>query len=289
MMDYTEETSDHDEASTSKMKVTVIEEDEGTGDYSQGGNGSSCNVDPLSEASNSFHNLQEALAIELQKFQELGKEPISSSLHDGAESRSCVHVGYEQASEASSSSSRRVVSENMEEAGLASIDSEILNLLNNVDHLETKLEETRSILKAKESQICELESTISVPEPLNRESEFGIEDVFKQKMEAEIEYIVFSRSVGNLKRKIIVVEEEKALAEIEEGHKMMSKLGEAETKAEKLKKQAQVLQNHCAEIQEDKGFKKKVFKTTSCLLLQFGLLLLFSFQLMPEPEIVVPT
>lgn len=176
--------------------------------------------------------------------------------------------------------------------GLTSLDSEILNLVNNVEHLEIKLVETKSMLEVKESQIRELESNINVSEPRNRGTEIGIEEIFKQKMEAEIEYIIFSRSVDNLNRQIKLIEEEKTLAE-NEAHKKLSKLGEAETKAENLKNQAQDLQNHFVEItgtQEVKSFKKRVFKTTSCLLLQLGFLfMLFNFQLKPESETFVPT
>uniref|UniRef100_A0A1J3F7H3 WPP domain-interacting protein 2 n=1 Tax=Noccaea caerulescens TaxID=107243 RepID=A0A1J3F7H3_NOCCA len=299
MVDYNDENSDHD-AHTSNRKDHVgeeeEEEEEGTGDHSQGdsveefqinNNGSSDNLDPLTEAFNSYQNLQEALNKELEKFQELGKETIPS-LHDGAESSSCIHAGHERASEATSS--QLFGSANMGELRLTSLDSEILNLVNNVEHLEIKLEETKCILEVKESQIRQLKSTISVSEPCNPGTEISIEEIFQQKVESEIEYLVFSGSVGDLKRRIKVVEEEKILAE-NEAHKMLSKLGEAETKAENLKNQAQDLQNHCVEIteiQEVKSFKKRVLKTTSCLLLQLGLMfMLFNFQLTPESEIVV--
>jgi hypothetical protein len=298
MVDYNDESSDHDDAHTSNRKDQVgeeeEEEEEGTGDHSQGesveesqfkNNGSSDNPDPLTEAFNSYQSLQEAFNKELEKFQELGKETISS-----AESSSCIHAGHERASEASSS--HLFGSKNVGELGLTSLDSEILNLVNNVEHLESKLEETKCILVVKESQIRELESTRSVSEPCNPGTEISIDDIFQQKVEAEIEYLVFSRSVGDLKAHIKVVEKEKILAE-NEAHKMLSKLGEAETKAENLKNQAQDLQSHCVEIteiQEAKSFKKRVLKTTSCLLLQLGLLfMLFNLQSTPESEIVVPT
>ncbi|XP_010450783.1 PREDICTED: WPP domain-interacting protein 2-like isoform X1 [Camelina sativa] len=301
IMDYNEDSSDHD-AHTSKGKdnVGVEEEEEETEVCSQGdsvdeshikNNGSSDNLDPLKEAFNSFHALQEALQKELLKFKELGKECMSS-LHDGGESNSCIHVGHEQANEASSS--RRFGSNNMGEQGSTSLDSEILNLVNNVEHLEIKLEEAKCILEGKETQIRDLESTISVSESLNGGTEIVIEEIFQQKMKAEIEYIIFSRSVANLNREIKLIEDEKTLAEKRFGHKMLSKLEKVERKAENLHNQAQDLQNHCVEIteiQEVKCWKKRAFKTTSCLFLQLGLLFtLFTFQLMPESEtVVVPT
>ncbi|AED96735.1 WPP domain-interacting protein 2 [Arabidopsis thaliana] len=290
MMDYDDENSDHD-AHTSKRKDNVEEEEEETEDYSQGdcveesqikSNGSSDNLDPLIVAVNSFQTLQEALQKELQKFQELGKEEPITSLHDGGESSSCIHAGHEGASEASSS--YRFGSEKMGEMELTSLDSEILNLVNNVEHLEIKLEEAKRILEVKETQIRELESTINVSETCNGGTEIGIEDIFQQKVEAEIEYIIFSRSVGNLKRRIKLIEEEKTLG--------LSKLDKAETKAENLKNQAQDLQNHCVEIteiQEVECLKKRAFKTTRCLLLQLGLLFILYYSLLPEPEIAVPT
>lgn len=277
MMDYDQENSDHEaHASTESVEESEIKN-----------NGSSDNMDPLTEAFNSYHNLQEVLEKELHKFQELGKESISL-LHGGAESSSCIHSGHDQAGEATSS--RWFRSENTGEKRLTRLDSEVLNLLKNVEHLEFKLEETKRILDVKESQIRELESTISVSER-GTEMDVGMDDIFQQKIEAEIGYLTFSRSVENLKRKIKLIEEEKALAE--EAHETLSKLEEARTKAENLKNQARDLQNHCVditEIQEVKSFKKRVVKTTSCLLLQLGLLfVLFNIQFMPESETVVPT
>ncbi|CAN7139979.1 unnamed protein product [Brassica rapa subsp. narinosa] len=276
MMDYDEVNSDHEaHASTEFVKEPEIKN-----------NGSSDDLDPLTEAFSSYHNLQQVLEKELHKFQELGKESISL-LHGGSESSSCVHVGHDQAGEASSS--RWSGSDNTGEKRLTCLDSEVLNLVKNVEHLEIKLEETRRILDVKESQIRELESTISVSGQ-GTEMEIGIEDIFQQKIEAEIEHLTFSRSVENLKRKIILIEEEKALAE---AHETLSKLEEAKTKAENLKNQALDLQDHCVdikEIQEVKSFKKRVVKTTSCLLLQLGLLfILFNVLLVPESETVVPT
>ncbi|KAL0734870.1 hypothetical protein Bca4012_011080 [Brassica carinata] len=277
MMDYDQENSDHDaHASTESVEESEIKN-----------NGSSDCRDPLTEAFNSYHNLQQVLEKELHKFQELGKESISLP-HDGAESSTCIHSGHDQAGEASSS--RWFGSDVTGEKRLTCVDSEeVLNLVKNVEHLEIKLEETERILNVKESRLRELESTISVSEG-GTEMEIGLEDIFQQKIESEIEYLTFSRSVENLKRKIKLVEEEKALAE---AHETLSKLEEARTKAENLKNQAQDLQNHCVditEIQEVKSFKKRVVKTASCLLLQLGLLfVLFNIQFMPESETIVPT
>ncbi|KAF8099128.1 hypothetical protein N665_0251s0051 [Sinapis alba] len=277
-MDYDEENSDHEEHTLTESVGKSLSEIKN--------NGSSDNMDPLTEAFNSYHNLQQVLEKELQKFQELGKESVSL-LHGGAESSSCIHVGHDRAGEASSS--RWFGSEKTSEKRSTCLDSEILNLVKKVEHLEIKLEETKRILDDKESQIRELESTIRVSER-GTEMEIGMEDIFQQKIEAEVEYLTFSRSVDNLKRKIKLVEEEKALAE---AHETLSKLEEARTKAENLMNQAQDLQNHCvdiSEIQEVKSFKKRVVKTTSCLLLQLGLLfMMFNILFMPESETVVPT
>jgi len=45
------------------------------------------------------------------------------------------------------------------------------------------------------------------------------------------------------------------------GNQAQSKLGEAERKAENLKNQAQVSQNHCVGVQKVKSFKKRVITT----------------------------
>lgn len=66
MMDYNEENSDHDTHTSNRRDNVGVEEEE-TEDHSQGdstqikNNGSSDNLDPLTEAFNSFHTLQEAL------------------------------------------------------------------------------------------------------------------------------------------------------------------------------------------------------------------------------------
>ncbi|CAF2329313.1 hypothetical protein BRARA_J01056 [Brassica rapa] len=280
MMDYNEENSDDHEARASTESV-----EESPSEIKN--NGSSNSLDALTEAFNSYHNLQQVLEKELHKFQELGKEESISLLHGGSESSSCIHSGHDQAVE--SSSSRWSGSDNTGEKRLTCLDSEVLNLVKNVKHLEIKLEETKRVLDVKESQIRDLESTLSVSGQ-GTEMEIGIEDIFQQKIEAEIEHLTFSRSVENLKRKIRLIEEEKALAE---AHETLSKLEEAKTKAENLKNQALDLQDHCVdikEIQEVKSFKKRVVKTTSCLLLQLGLLfILFNVLLVPESETVVPT
>ncbi|VVA95622.1 unnamed protein product [Arabis nemorensis] len=213
-------------------------------------------MDPLTEAIDGFLTLQEALEKEVQLFCGIGKEPIH---HEGASEVSSPCSGTE-------------------------------TLVNNVKQLETKLEETRSMLEVKETHIRELKSTTNQ----NRHSWGGtetlVEDLFRQRIESEIQYLIYSRSIDNLKNQMKSIEEQEALAE-EEAHEMLNKLGELETKAANLTNRAKDLQKEYRDI--NGTIKKRACKTASCFVIQFVLLLtvvlLFMSQLFLESDIVVPT
>ncbi|XP_010536795.1 PREDICTED: WPP domain-interacting protein 1-like [Tarenaya hassleriana] len=266
-------------------------------------------LDPLTESINSFLTLQEALEQEIQKFREIGKEPMT--LHHHADNSGSIHATGERTSEASSS--HQLVSGKVIQRDSTSSDSQISAFVKNIEYLEVKLEETRSMLEMKESRIRELESMVNLNKFSGEEvestsasqqegfrgTEIGVEDAFQQKIEAEIEYMILSRSIENLKtvsdKQMKLFEEQKGLVE-EEAHEVMSKLGKAETKAEILRNRARDLEKHCGDIVETREMhkiKKRARRTSSCLLLQLVLLLvvvyLFISQMLPESEIVVPT
>ncbi|CAA7025368.1 unnamed protein product [Microthlaspi erraticum] len=215
----------------------------------------------LAEAMNGFLNLQEVLEKEVQRFQEIGKEPVPQP-HEGA---------------------KEVISPR----------SEIVALVNNVEQLEIKLEETMSMLEVKESHIRELESTTNQDKHSwgGRGTEAVVEDIFRERVEAEIEYLIYSRSIDSLNSQMKLVEEQESLAE-EQAHETLNKLEEVETKAANLTNRAQDMQNECVEATGT--IKKRACKMTSCFLIQLVLLLtavsLFMSQLLPESEdVVVPT
>lgn len=104
-----------------------------------------------------------------------------------------------------------------------------------------------------------------------------LEDLFKQKVEAEVEYLAISRTVQKLRvaavDHITVLEEQKTLAS--EQTQILGKLGEAQNKAALLKKEADKLENFCEDIanaDEILKLEKRVGKYRSCFLMQLILL-----------------
>uniref|UniRef100_A0A1J3ILQ2 WPP domain-interacting protein 1 n=1 Tax=Noccaea caerulescens TaxID=107243 RepID=A0A1J3ILQ2_NOCCA len=257
MMDYNGENGDEANGETSNKK-----DDNAGGEGEESINKNdrySEELDPLAEAFDGFLTLQEALEKEVERFQEIGKEPMAQR-HEGA--------GEE-----------------------ISPRSEIVALVNNVEQLEITLEETRSMLKVKESHIRELESTTNQDKHSLGGTETVVEDIFRERIEAEIEYLIYSRSIISLNSQMKLVGEQESLAE-EQAHETLNKLEEVETKAANLTNRAQDMQNEC--IETNGTIKKRACKITSCFLIQLVLLLtavsLFMSQLLPESEdVVVPT
>lgn len=167
---------------------------------------------------------------------------------------------------------------------------DIVALVNNVEQLEIKLEKTTSMIEVKESHIHELESTTNQNKHSWGGTETVVEEIFRQKIEAEIEYLIYSRSIDNLNSQMKLIEEQEALAE-EQADETLNKLEKVETKAANLTNRAHDLQNECIETTDTT--KKRACKITSYFLIQLVLLLtvvlLFVSQLLPESEIVVPT
>lgn len=236
--------------------------DDGEEESLNNNNGFSEELDPLTEAIDGFITLQEALEKEVQHYREIGKETMPQH-HEGA-------------------------------SEVSSPGSEIVTLVNAVEQLEIKLKETKSMLEVKESHIRELESTTNQ----NKHSWGGetrnvyggtetvVEEIFRQRIEAEIEYLIYSRSIDKL------VETQESLAE-EQANETLDKLDKVQTKAASLRNRVQDLQNEC--IETTGSIKKRACKITSCFLIQLVLLLtvalVFVSQLVPESSdiVVVPT
>ena len=151
-----------------------------------------------------------------------------------------------------------------------------------IQTLERQLNEAEDNLKKKELRIAELETTMSVESPQDRamekkrcmEMEAELQELFKQKLEAEVQSVVITRSTkdsSNLDRvdnKKFISEEALCLSEIE------NKAGQCE--------ESEILQ-----------MQRRVIKFTKCLAMQLVLLLLvfvlFVLQLVPKSDVVIPT
>ncbi|WKA12779.1 hypothetical protein VitviT2T_030134 [Vitis vinifera] len=253
--------------------------------------------DPLVDSILALQSVQEALEREVQKFGEIAKEPISvcnSSIKDSS-SADFASMGPE-IHEASSSC--QLSSEETRQSDSCFMETQMHSLKQNISSLESKLEEATAMLKVKEYRIVELEesgSAIELQQKQCREMETELEDLFKQKIEAEVEYLTLTRTIQKLRAgdQIMIYEEQKALAG--EQAQMLNKLGEAEGKAAMLKKQAEKLETYCGDIlgsEEVMKMEKRLCKVTLCFLIQLLLLLafgLFVFQLPPHSSVVVPT
>lgn len=130
-----------------------------------------------------------------------------------------------------------------------------------------------------------------------RDIEVAIEDLFKQKIEAEIGYFITSRMIQKLK--IVVdgqslLEHQKTLAS--EQAQMLNRLEDAENKAATLNKDAENLENDCEDIvsaNENTTLQKRVWKYIGFFFLQSVILIiimgLFILQISPKYTRSVPT
>lgn len=141
-----------------------------------------------------------------------------------------------------------------------------------------------------QSEVVELE---------NRAVEAEIEELFKKKIETEVQYMAISGKVQKLRvaavDHITVLEERKALAS--EQTQLLHKVGHAENKAVMLKKEAEKLERNCEDIvasaDETLKLQKRVCKYSSCFFVQLVMLVLtlfvFVFQLSQNYVEIVPT
>jgi len=223
---------------------------------------------------------------EIKKLGEIGKDEIrSSSIFNDAEPSSFVFDNLE--------THKTSLSFQMGtgKAASSSFEVTVLGLTGKVKLLETELEETMAILKSKESRVAELESSINTRNSHKeevRETDEEFERFFRQRIEAEIEYLAITRAIEKLQCETIIDGEKHVFAD--EQVEMMNRPKEAESKATTLKKQS------CDDVSETKEVSTtrwEVFKVSSCafvqLILLFLVLWLFVLQ-MPSPAgLDVPT
>ncbi|KAI3974333.1 hypothetical protein MKX01_031002 [Papaver californicum] len=237
--------------------------------------------DPLVKSIISLQAVQEALEIEIEKFGELGNKPVLPSETDINHS--------------------------------SPLQAEVVDLIQKVNGLERELEEASALLKEKEFRVVELEQMLNrtrlheeeklengLPSVQDecREMESQLEDLFKQKIQAEIEHLIIAATTQNLEgaseAQSLLFEEQKSLSV--EQNQMLQKLRVAESKAAVLKKHVNELEASCEEMigtEEILIMQNRVCKHTLCFFVQLILLflgvLLFMLQLYSQPSGDVPT
>ncbi|KAK8501714.1 hypothetical protein V6N13_009699 [Hibiscus sabdariffa] len=227
----------------------------------------------------------------LHKFEEIGKEPTSSD--DGSVNLESIH--------ADSTFADRLNSEKIS-CTSGSLETQLFTLTHKVTYLESKLEEARALVRARESKVSKLETSVnssrsSKEEPGGttelqqdkyRETEFELEeDLFLQRMETEIELLALTRAIQKLRvnvsnRQTTVFKERTSLAG--EQARMLNNLGE--------KKYGKYYRDAIGTNKVSKTHRR-VLKATLCIFTQLVLLVLvFLFvvlQLTPFSGVDVPT
>ncbi|MBA0742562.1 hypothetical protein Gogos_015610 [Gossypium gossypioides] len=247
---------------------------------------------------------------ELYKFGEIGKENASQ---DDLVSMKNDLVDSTFADQETSPSDR-LASEKMGGSTLGSLETQLFTLTHKVKYLESKLEEARAVLQARDSKISELEtsingsrsrkeepgSTAGLRQEKYREMEFDLEGLFQQRMEAEIEFLTLTGAVQKLKvsvgnHQLNVSEDQTPFAR--EQAWMSNKLGEAEnTAAATPMIQARELEKSYGDALGTNNvlmMQRRVFKVTLCFFTQLVLLILVFvwvvLQLSSHSGMVVPT
>ncbi|KAG5546779.1 hypothetical protein RHGRI_018825 [Rhododendron griersonianum] len=262
---------------------------------------SSKDIDPLVESIVTLQSAQEALEREVQKLKRIGEIAIFDSLNHGSnlpsEFASLDPKIYE------TSSSELLHTGEITQNSSHFLGKQVKNLKQNVGRLESKIEEANALLKVQDAKVIELEyavksnespkeekrSTIESRRKEYIEMEAEMEDLFRQKIEAEVEYLAISRTIPKVR---VAAADQVAMLPPQ----IFNELGDAESKSERLKREAEDLKTNCADIIEtDQVLKlqKRISKVTSFFFVQFTLLflvfLLFLFQLSPHYVGVVPT
>lgn len=267
--------------------------------------------DPLVESIFSLQAAQEALEKEIQKLGEIGKEPgfLQSgkkvedvglcTLFTGTTSSREIH-------DDASTTGQPVSEENRQSSASNSLETQVMILTKHVNQLQSKLEEASTVVEAKEAIITKLEAALSsgskseLQQQRSGEMEAELEGLFKQKVEAEVEYLIMTRYIQKVRIAAasndpctLLVEQEHLVREQEE---VLNMLGETESKAAMLKRQAEELEYYCGNIsaaEEVLKMQKRICKFTFCFSIQLVLLFLvfafFILQLSSHSTEFVPT
>ncbi|KAG5550892.1 hypothetical protein RHGRI_009359 [Rhododendron griersonianum] len=200
------------------------------------------------------------IIAEIQKLREIGTEPVS--LFDGSTEETALPSefasGDSSINEASTSDPLRSGERTQNSSEI--LETQVVSLKQNMNLLENKLEEAKAELKVKEAMVIELECALKSNESPNEkieslqknhnEMEAELEDLFMQKIEAEVEYLAISKTIENLKVDAVdhlaLFEEQKTLAS--EQAQVLNELGDVESKAVKLKRQAEKLETKYEDV-----------------------------------------
>ncbi|KAJ8527609.1 hypothetical protein K7X08_015060 [Anisodus acutangulus] len=235
------------------------------------------------------------------------ERPIGEELQADLDRRNVTEVGGVSQEDLAAESPQEVDKEKSENHCSSTDHDPILDSLSTLEALQEALE--REVLRfreiKKEDSITILNSCSKKEEKIvgfelhqrTKDLESEVEGLFKQKIEAEVEYLTVSRAVKKLRfaavEQVNLLEEQKKLAS--EQAQIVKKLGDAELKAATLKTQATKLSN-CGEdimsINETLKLHKRVCKYSTCFLLQLVLLVvlgLFLLQISPDYAGVIPT
>ncbi|CAL0310969.1 unnamed protein product [Lupinus luteus] len=240
--------------------------------------------DTLIESISSLQAVQEALEEEVLKFREIGVEVVSPD-DDSAAGIAAVDVGLHN-----SCLSGQYGAEEAKQTASSSMEIQVSSVKQNISILETKLEELQGMLALKDSRIAELEKY--------KEVEYELEGLFRQKIEAEVEYLAITKVIKNLKVgadfQLKLLEKQEKLSENQA--EVLNKVIETENKASVLKKKAEELEKYSDDteiVKKSLELQKGVCKVTFYLFLQVMLLIffvwLFMSQLSLNSGVVVPT
>ncbi|XP_061361094.1 WPP domain-interacting protein 2-like [Gastrolobium bilobum] len=276
-------------------------------------NQSSTVEDPLIESIRSLQAAQEALEEEIKKFGVIANKPFSidddsTKCSSATADVSAVDLGFHK-----SCLSAQPAVEEIKQIASSSLELKVLSLTKNINILESKSKELQDMIAIKDSKIAELETalsdgkfpkeeyacTIGLSEEKFEEVESELLSLFRQKIEAEIEYLVVTKMMQNLKvtSAFVLLETQETLSG-QSGNQVhvSNKLGEAHGKESKLKNRADELEKYGGDIlgiEETFMMQKRVCKLTLCLFLQLTLLFmvvwLFVSKLLPNSGVIVPT
>lgn len=218
----------------------------------------SSGIDHFVESIAMLHAAQEALETEIKIFGEISK---AATVDDFDEQYEDTEVN-----------------------GSPRLDDLISELKQKIEHLNYKLEEASTTIKARDSKVVELENLIKK----TTDSELEFDDLIKKKVEAEIEILILDNASRNWK---ILAEDQIALLD-----EKLKELKDAEDETAKLKGRAEKLDSFCKELlgSESEALKieNKTYKLLFCSIIQLALFLLgvwFFNQLMPPSDEFVPT
>ncbi|KAG5034683.1 hypothetical protein GLYMA_04G113700v4 [Glycine max] len=274
-------------------------------------NQSSAVEDPIIESVSCLQAVQEALQEELQKFREIGIEAISpdddSAKCSSVSAGTTIDLGLNKSSQSGQSGA-----EEIRQTASSSSDPQVLSLTQNINILESKLEDLQGVLALKDSRIAELEASLSSVKISREESastidlsekkcegvESELEGLFKLRIEAEVEYLAISKVMQNMKGgagiQQTLLEEQEKLSENQA--QILDKVVDAESKASVLKNKTEELEKYCGDsvvVEESFVLQRRVCKMSFYLFIQFMFLVLifwlYMSQLSHNSGMVVPT